>query len=306
LHIQNRAINITEPASHEVDISGDEEDAACAEDMNFQLSGFSVKGKVVDDSAEGGGELVVGLHSADGGLVDKREVQSDGSYEFKVRPGVYTLSVVDSVGTSQCVDRKNIKVEVVKSPVAVSPDFHLTGHNLAVRVKDEAGSAISNAKISLRSGNKLKLEDRVQESKEGGGWIYSLQSDASGPTQFSCVPPGDYTLGADWEENGVKLSFPSKSISAAVDKKAFELVAESLDVSSVIVSPSGKGIGKVELWLDGEKKTSTDASGRYMLKGLKSRSYRLEAKKTNYEFTSREWTASSSKAVPQFAVKSLV
>jgi hypothetical protein len=57
----------------------------------------------------------------------------------------------------QCVDHGNIKLEVKNSPVLVTPDIQISGHNLQIRVNDELGIPLPEVAVSLLSNKEMKV-----------------------------------------------------------------------------------------------------------------------------------------------------
>jgi hypothetical protein len=124
--------------SDTVELKIDGKNDACSrlEDVNFNLSGFTVSGRVRSggdgkkDTSKGPNQLALGLFNSAGKVISRTQTTERGTYEFKVVPGEYIIKTIDE--NAQCVERGQVKVVVKDKPITVEEDLKLSGHSLAL------------------------------------------------------------------------------------------------------------------------------------------------------------------------------
>ena len=115
--------------------------------------------------------------------------------------------MVSTVDTStQCINRGNVPVEIIDSPVVVKPEIQISGYNLKVIIKDDLGVNLPNSQVVLSSIQELQFDDSPINSEKPVGkkfgldWLYSLKTDLNGLVNFYCLPPGKYLIKASYSK----------------------------------------------------------------------------------------------------------
>ncbi|KAI6176776.1 hypothetical protein M3Y97_00835400 [Aphelenchoides bicaudatus] len=279
---------VFEPSRIPIIIDGQTDQCTKGIDINFELFGFTVSGKVRSGDLAGPSRLNLALYTEDKKEYATMFTDDSGNYQFNAPPGKYVVSTVDS--TRQCIDRGNVAVEVKDRPVTVSPDIRISGHSLVVSVLDDSNAPLVGATVLLVSDQKIPFDQQLNSptpssTQKDSKWEYRLLADDAGKATFRCLPPNKYQVSVSWSTKKTSLVFspPIKTITIASENVNAEFKAEGFDVVGQVQS-NKKPLAGVTIFCDGKQVATSDDSGTYRIKALKSGRHTIEGKKEHFYF----------------------
>ncbi|KAL6494630.1 hypothetical protein OROGR_031430 [Orobanche gracilis] len=266
------------------------------EDINFQVTGFTLSGRVVGAVSRGscshinGGpsNVNVKLSSPSGNVVSSVSTTSTGSYLFKnIIPGKYKISA----------SRRDLNVEIKGSEeIELGFENGMVGDIFFASGYDIRGHVVAQENPILGVHFYLYSDDAVElncphDSANAPGLPKALchaVSDADGMFLFTSIPCGTFKLIPFYKgENTVfDVSPPSVVVSVQHDHvivpQKFQVTGFS--VGGRVVDSSGNGVDAAKILVDGLERSITDAEGYYKLDQVTSKRYSIEANKEHYKF----------------------
>jgi len=258
------------PATMQVAVGHGSEEVKTA----FQITGFSISGRVVD--AVGAGVAAAMVHVD---AVHKATSDASGAYRLNsVRPGSYTLTATDAKGD---VAFRPLKALAVKPNMAALPDIVASEVSVCGQV------FVSDKKFSVR-GRTVTL------TAQKGGAKTTRKADAEGKFRFMAAP-GDYkmaVLTTDKERAGGLWFGPEEATftigPAPIEGITFSQaqVGVSGKVKCVTAScPAGLvsvSLRPVESVKGGSLKALADAEGRFAFEKLNPGKYVAEVHRSQW------------------------
>ncbi|PKA65074.1 hypothetical protein AXF42_Ash019086 [Apostasia shenzhenica] len=269
-------------------------------DINFQLTGFMILGRVLGavggDSCplkDGGPSNVkVELVSHSNEVIASASTSETGHYTFwNVIPGAYKLRA----------SHPNLEIELKGSSevtlgfgnAQVDDIFVVSGYDLHGSVVFQ-GNPILGVHVYLYS-------DDVSEMHclQGDGYCPSHKkarcraiSDADGKFTFSSIPCGVYELLPYYKgENTVfDVSPPSMFVTVEHhDVTVFQkFQVTGFSVGGRVIDDNGAGVSGASIIVDGHQKVISDDEGYYKLDQVTSKPYTIVVEKDHYKFSSLE------------------
>lgn len=265
-------------------------------DINFQLTGFVLSGKVrgavggksCSSKHVGPSNVKVELLSPDSALISSVLTSESGHYSFKnVMPGMYHLRAshpnmdVKLEGTPQ--------VELGFGNAIVDDIFFVAGYDIRGSVVAQ-GNPILGVHIYLYSDDVLTVNCPHDQTSAPGRNVALCHaiSDENGVFTFSSIPCGEYELVPYYKGENTVFDILPPSIMVSVEHhdvlvdQKFQVTGFS--VGGRVIDGFGSGISGVKILLDGTQKAITDSQGYYKLDQVTSKKYSIVAIKDHYKF----------------------
>ncbi|KAI6214901.1 hypothetical protein M3Y94_00322600 [Aphelenchoides besseyi] len=290
---------IFHPSQIPITIDGEKDPCTLGEDINFQLFGFSVNGKVRSGDSDGPSRFNLALFDEAGKEYATTTTDAKGAYSFEASPGTFFFKcffyfvvgkyVLSARDHTQCVERGSVQVEVKDRPVTAN-DIRISGHSLHVDVINEDGKRLKNAKVVLISEQNIPFEKQVVSPKPAvaqvnGKFEYTLTTDGSGNVIFPCLPPADYVVRPLWSGKKTNIVFsPSElKINVKLNLERVTFKADGFNVVGV-VQVNKRPLNAVDILFDGKKVAQTEVDGTYTIERLTTGRHKVEAKLEHYAF----------------------
>ncbi|KAL4202422.1 hypothetical protein AMTRI_Chr02g263630 [Amborella trichopoda] len=278
-------------------------------DINFQLTGFTLSGRVV--GAVGGescsskngapSNVKVELLSPDGDTVSVAFTSSTGGYCFtNITPGNYQLRA--SHPDLELEVRGSAEVELGFGNGKVDDIFFARGYVLNGFVVAQ-GNPILGVHIYLHSDDVLEVS--CPQGSGDAPWpknaLCHAVSDKNGRFTFNFLPCGVYKLLPYYKGENTVFAVSPPSIDVTVDHfhvtvpQKFQVTGFS--IGGRVVDHKGIGVEAVKIIVDGHEKCITDAQGYYKLDQVTSTHYTITAEKNHCKFNGLE----SIKVLPNMA-----
>jgi len=266
--------------------------------VNFSLSpspSLSIRGSVVNVPAQASASVM--LQSRDfGSILNGAEIQKDGSFVIRgVSPGTYTILATVESSVVPMMARESLQVassiEGVK--LVPQPGAVVRGH---LRVEGKSRAGLGDVFLSLESSEPVT---------DAGGFIFGgfsnlVRLGADGSAEWKGVPPGNYYVqvvsesgagqdwflkstmlgGADTRDGGINVNGGTVSVAmvastqgALVDGVVVDQKSEPVTTAIVVAVPETRLRGRIERY----RKTVTDQSGRFRLRGMPPGDYAVFA-----------------------------
>ncbi len=266
--------------------------------VNFSLTpspSLSIRGSVVNVPAQASASVM--LQSRDfGSVLNGAEMQKDGSFVIRgVSPGSYTILATVENAAMPMMARESLQVanSVEDLRLAPQPGALVRAH---VRVE---GKPRGLADVFLT----LQPSEPVDDSGSflfGGGFSNLARVGVDGNVEWKGVPPGNYYVqiasdgdagqdwfvksvglgGADTKDTGINvnggavaLEIVASAQGAIADGVVVDEKGEAVANAVVVAVPESRLRGRVERY----RKTVTDQSGRFRLRGIAPGEYTLFA-----------------------------
>jgi len=269
--------------------------SAAGDDINFSLTGFRIKGKVIGENCQQDGESdSVGPSGVTITLTNSMDpkqvmttVSDKGVYSFdNIFPGKYKLKGTHS---DWSLSHSEDEVTVTWGTVSVPKDFVVSGYDVSGKVtsKDEPVLGVDFLLYSDTVKSVPCEQSRATVPSNQKTPLCVAKSDENGRFLFKNLPCGTYKLVPYYK--GANTTFDvspaEKSVvvsrGSTVLKDVFQVMGFSL--SGRVVS-QGKGIQDAIIKVDGKEKAQTDSNGHYKLDQLTSGVYSIEATKEHFFF----------------------
>ncbi|CAD5215162.1 unnamed protein product [Bursaphelenchus okinawaensis] len=287
---------IFSPSEKVVNVNDDNNDCASGNDINFQLSGFQVSGRIVSGSTNSNQKLQLGLFTENGEQVAVTTTDSNGIYKFEAAPGSYVVSTVEAA--DQCIERGSASVKVVDKPVVIGTDLKISGQNLDVIVKSSSGEVIRGAEVTLLSATEIPFDRQVNVqkpsiTKQDNKHAYTLRTQEHGDVTFSCLPSASYKLKVSWRSAETSLAFEPSERLIIIDSKPEDITFKS--TGFVTKGHLNEKLADVKILVkkqggNYEVAGKSDKDGQFSVSGLKEGIYVVTAQKDRFEFDEKHVT----------------
>ncbi|GMH37506.1 hypothetical protein BSKO_05379 [Bryopsis sp. KO-2023] len=277
--------------------------AGCAdgEDVNFDINGFSVKGKIEGAAVEGCTDtlsklnsVTVTLKSAGGkGSPATVKAAADGTYVFnKVVPGDYVITATHPTWTLGG-SKKGIPVSVKWEGVHVQEAFTIKGYQLSGKVEWK-NQPVADVEVTLFSDSPVKIDcskppQSSADSKKLGHPACLSKTNSQGEFAFGAVPCGKYTLVPRYSTPSTEFQVSPPSLPVSVGHgnaqlgPAFKVTGFSIG-GRVVHPATGAGVEGATIKLNGKTVGSSNAQGVYSLGQMEDGVYSIEASKNHHKF----------------------
>uniref|UniRef100_A0AAF5PQP6 Nodal modulator 1 n=2 Tax=Wuchereria bancrofti TaxID=6293 RepID=A0AAF5PQP6_WUCBA len=301
-----------EPSTFDLKVDGKNDLCTKGEDINFVLNAFAVEGILRSGDGNGPADVALILIAENGTIVSEAKTVANGAYRFRASPGKYLVSTAGN--STECIERGKVPVSITTSPIHVSPDLKISGHLLTVAVLSK-NHQVAGVTVALYSKIAVKLsycdEGLVHMEEEGTQLDEKLackmKTDSNGIAQFPCLPPGPYTIHPSFATDKIRFSFSPKMKEITMRSSAEKVIFNTLGFSSKgQVLLSGQPVVDATVYVNGERKGKTDASGWYTLDGLQDEDYTITAKKDHFAFNTISIKLTAKKAeIPDIVAESV-
>ncbi|KAL4001737.1 Carboxypeptidase regulatory-like domain family protein [Acanthocheilonema viteae] len=301
-----------EPSTFNLKVNGRNDLCTRGEDINFVLNAFAVEGVLRSGDDSGPADVALILIAENGTIVSEAKTVANGAYRFQASPGKYLVSTAGD--STECIERDKIPVSITTSPVRVSPDLKISGHLLTVSVLSKKHQ-VAGVSVALYSEISVKLpycdKGMAGMEKEGrkfnGKLVCIMKTDNKGIAQFPCLPPGSYTIQPSLSTDKIHFSFSPELKEITMGSSAEKIVFNTLGFNSKgQVLLSGQPVVDAVIYVNGEPRGKTDASGWYVLDGLQDETYTITAKMDHFAFNTVSIKLTAKKAeIPDIVVESV-
>jgi len=253
--------------------------------VDFALSrGFTISGRVVDESGKPLGEASVNGNASQGNAYDYVQTKPDGTFVLAGFSPNQQVSVSASKQGYAMVAKANTRDEILKIE-----DAPLTGVEIVLGAESSvSGTVVDSAGRPLPS-----VEVYIYRLPSGGG--PGETSAVDGSIKFAQLSEGEYGFifpqGGSWSTSDVGKAQKVK-VAKAQHITGVKIVYENpnkggLSISGRVVDTKGNGIARAEVRLQGPwREVTADATGHYTIAGLTQGSYTLVA--SNYSYSGME------------------
>eukprot|EP01133_Synstelium_polycarpum_P003812 gene3812-4399_t len=273
----------------------------CSDDINFELGGFRVEGRVSSIGCDTGavnpaldGIRVVLRTKSDDTIVQETRTTAGGSYHFNsVVPSNDYIVVAHHDKWSFATN--SIPVSFTWDNLIVEDDITVSGFDLQGRIGYD-GEPMKNVDFHLYSSYNQPIVDckpsaSAQKTVENMKAVCTVQSGADGSFVFRNVPCGAYMvvpqyMGAETKYDIAPVHANIVMVSGGFEiKDAFKVMGFS--VSGRVVNQQKAGVANVNVIINGSPKTTTDKDGYYTLEQVAAGStYKIQAQKEHMTFES--------------------
>eukprot|EP01096_Ripella_sp_DP13-Kostka_P006743 TRINITY_DN2438_c0_g1_i1.p1 TRINITY_DN2438_c0_g1~~TRINITY_DN2438_c0_g1_i1.p1 ORF type:complete len:1216 (+),score=649.91 TRINITY_DN2438_c0_g1_i1:168-3650(+) len=264
-----------EPASFPVTI-GDNKECNNGNDVNFQLTGFAVKAKVIADepcSALASGVTVEVFNDQNKIISTTASVR--GELEFKnLPPGTFTAKASHPSWT---LSKKEVVFKVEFDTTQVDEAFVVSGFDIRGAVETSELDAVADVTLQLFApGTQRTL---LGETKTG----------SDGKFKFLDVQCGDYEvvplyLGEDTKYDLLPASLAVKVTGKTASlEESFKVVGFSIK-GRVVDHKGENGIANADVYVNNNLKTKTAEDGSFAIHRIQAATYSFEISKQGYQF----------------------
>jgi hypothetical protein len=227
-------------------------------------------------------------------LINTTETNAKGFYEFKnVDLGKYRIQASHSKLKFQV---SSVSCELsFEHGQKCDQDLLVFGRAFNGRlVNSEYGLEKVKVSIVASSGDKSDVLKYCQ-NKEGASCV--TMTDSKGQFRFEDLPLGVYTVLLNGDKNGavVYTSSQSQVTHSQTSSEATDITvdASAPSLTGQIVNTNQNGIPNVTIYVDGEKKTTTDKSGNFAISNVSFGKFLLEAQHENYFIKASNFSVNS-------------
>ena len=274
------------------------EEGLCSQgkDVDFSIVGFALSGRVCSEGFSTGPSGVQMMLSGPKGAKYQTETEEGGLFSFKdAPPATYTLTAKHPTWKFRT---DTVQTTMAFGQAEVRDTFGVLGYDLTGAAVWDDGSSLVELAVLLKpiDGSARPaglLCPLLPGAAKTGAWC-SATTNKNGEYVFEHVPPGDYSVSVDpagaWAPKievevaslGAKVEHGSSRVEQPIRVSGFSTGGKVLDAA-------GSGVEGAEVWVQavgGEwrKLAETGKGGQYTLKGIKSGSYNLEARKQHMRF----------------------
>ncbi|KYQ94022.1 hypothetical protein DLAC_04295 [Tieghemostelium lacteum] len=260
----------------------DDDSNQCQEDINFELNGFQVSGKIESDDKcksrnSGLGSIEVNLLvKSSGQLLQSTKTNNDGSYQFNsiLPPSSSSELLVVEAKSNEIQFENNGTVEFsfqwdnVKLANIIANGFPLVG-----KILSSEQQGLSDVTFKLYQQGSTKV-------------IGSTKSLENGQFKFIFLSCGQYQLKPEYQST---YDIQPQQMSIQLDSGGTNLSQEfkllGFSVKGRVINHQGEGIDSVEILLNDKLSgATTDKEGYYQLNKMTSGRYKISAQKEHYQF----------------------
>ncbi|XP_020700628.1 nodal modulator 1 [Dendrobium catenatum] len=268
-------------------------------DINFQLTGFMVSGRVsgsvgggsCPSKAGGPSNVKVELVSMPDDAIVSSFTSETGDYSFtNIIPGFYKLRASHpNLGVEL---RGSSEINLGFENAVVDDIFFVSGYDLHGFVVSQ-GNPILGVHIYLYSGDVLEVhcpQGVGNPPSENKALCHSI-SNADGKFTFKSLPCGVYDLLPYYKGENTVFDVSPPSMTVTVEhhhvtvSQKFQVTGFS--VGGRVVDGNG-GVGGATIIVDGQQKATSDSEGFYKLDQVTSKHYTIVAEKDHYKFSALE------------------
>ncbi|KAI0511559.1 hypothetical protein KFK09_012189 [Dendrobium nobile] len=268
-------------------------------DINFQLTGFMVSGRVsgsvgggsCPSKAGGPSNVKVELVSMPDDAIVSSFTSETGDYSFtNIIPGFYKLRASHpNLGVEL---RGSSEINLGFENAVVDDIFFVSGYDLHGFVVSQ-GNPILGVHIYLYSADVLEVhcpQGIGNPPSENKALCHSI-SNADGKFTFKSLPCGVYDLLPYYKGENTVFDVSPPSMTVTVEhhhvtvSQKFQVTGFS--VGGRVVDGNG-GVGGATIIVDGQQKATSDSEGFYKLDQVTSKHYTIVAEKDHYKFSALE------------------
>ncbi|KAF6256204.1 hypothetical protein COO60DRAFT_1702424 [Scenedesmus sp. NREL 46B-D3] len=292
----------------EVQISCSSQSCNGGEDVNFELTGFELRGHVEAAAAAASCKAAPAAYlgisiavrpahsSAKAAATGPAQVSGSSFATGPLLPGSYVITASHPDWT---LSPARITHTLGPDSAQLPEPFTVTGYTLSGSVTSRSGP-VAGVQVTLLTSDVTAagcsathppghVEAADLESALSTTALCSVLSGQDGRYSFPGVPCGQYTLQATHPDTGSRFEIEPSSQDVAVGHsnaaapEAF--VVAGFSVQGRVVDGSGDGVAGVEIRVGGELKTTTDLNGRYSLTRMSEGRVEVTATKRHHSFS---------------------
>lgn len=268
-------------------------------DINFQITGFMVSGRVLGAvggnscpfKAGGPSNVKIELVSMSDDVIASSFTSETGHYSFtNVIPGIYKLRASHpNLGVEL---RGSSEVNLGFENAVVNDIFFIPGYDLHGFVVSQ-GNPILGVHIYLYSDDVLEVhcpQGVGNPPNQSKALCHSI-SNADGKFTFNSLPCGVYDLFPYYKGENTVFDVSPPAMSVTVEhhhvtvSQKFQVTGFS--VGGRVVDGNG-GVSGASIIVDGQQKATSDNEGFYKLDQVTSKHYTIVAEKDHYKFSALE------------------
>lgn len=296
--------------------------STCSDHMDFTFLGFTVSGTAASLGSNVASPGVAVVLTSMGGAETLRQegvTATDGSFSFgPVIPGRWRLSASHAEWTTS-IDAKSVEIDV-NANVDLGTAVHISGFRMSGKVvANQADQApLQNALVIILGANTLDLQcdhtlDAAASAAVKAAGVAKpeacvVRTDKSGMWTLQGAPDGKYTVVVASESTGIVTSFtPSQqTVTVAGASVSVPTVAVSgFALSGSVLNLSEQPMAGVDILVDGQKATKTDAKGAYTLRALAAGTHDITASAPHIQFAGLSGTRVGSNMQPLRAIRAV-
>lgn len=280
-----------------VPVTVDESGCNSNTDINFQLTGFMVSGKVL--GAVGGNScpvkdggpshVKVELLTMSDNAILSALTSEVGHYSFaNIIPGAYKLRASHpNLGIEL---RGSSDVNLGFGNTVVDDIFFVSGYDLHGFVVSQ-GNPILGVHIYLYSDDVLEVYcpqgvENIPSQKKA---LCHSTSNAEGKFVFNSLPCGIYDLIPYYKGENTEFDVSPSSMTVTVEHHHVTIFQKfqvtGFSVGGRVADQNGGGVSGASIFVDGQQKATSDNDGFYKLDQVTSKHYTIMAKKDHYNFS---------------------
>lgn len=286
-----------EPDSVPLHVDGSSDPCSRNQDINFTFKGFAVTGQILSHGGSiGPTGIKVILKKSTGELLGETTSGDSGTYSFtQVYPGNY---IIEASHPSWILEQSSESVAVLQDNVITKNKVIVAGYDVRGSVFSE-GEPIQGVHFLLFSKKEFpgkKSLTGCSESLVKGCtqpkdmfYICHVTSASDGSFVFPSLPPSNYKLIPFYKGEHIEFDVSPSEYDFTVTQESFvfpiNFQVEGFSVSGrVSATPKGKGLVGADIYVNGNKYTTTEENGIYHLENMRADLYQLEVKMPNIFF----------------------
>jgi hypothetical protein len=282
-----------------VNVNGVDDPCTLQEDINFEFVGFSVTGRIVSKgTTTGPAGVKLELVNSNTEATLSGESGPGGMYTFeKLMPGSYELTPSHP---SWDIEKGPFFFDLVDGALNLARNIQVYGYDVNGRVSD-GESPVEGVRFFLtrsdgrnfycvESESARKPHDQVTLRQ-----LCSTESVSSGKFHFPSVAVGEYILRAQFTKGELKFELKPSELEMSVTqgsvliKEPFQL--EGFEVKGTVrSSQKGGGVGKAQVFVNGDLRAQSDDRGQYTLSNMSAGKCTIKIEAEDLEFESIEHT----------------
>ncbi|XP_055331310.1 BOS complex subunit NOMO3-like [Paramacrobiotus metropolitanus] len=287
-----------EPSRIPVNIDGTTDPCSMQQNLNFRFIGYSLVGKVNSiSSADGPAGVTISVLDQTGKAVSTTTTQSGGDFALpNLLPGTYTIRASHPVFRLH----KSESTATLKDSTLQLPQNSLVvrGYPVKGSVKS-SGEPVAGVKFLLYSKtidakgidgcDKEMASDLAKDHPQYGRQLCGVKSDKLGEFIFASLVPGIYSILPTYKGGDTKYDIEPSHMEVQLGQDLFT-ISNTFEIKgftatgSVFTSSKGSGVPSAEIYLNGTLAAKTDTKGIYRLEKTVTGWYKIEVKKSHYDF----------------------
>jgi hypothetical protein len=269
------------------------------ENINFELTGFTLSGKVAGDSrcesnGQGPSDVKLTLVNDETKQQVGQVVSKNGDYKFEnVFPGRYSISAEHSSWTFV---KKSVSATVGFDNTVVTEAITVSGYDISGKVLERtaSGEPVADVDFILYSDKAVDVKcPPVTQKPAGrsGNALCSVKSNSQGTFSFANIPCGEYIVVPHYRGQQSQTAFDvvPAQVKAVVNAGSVVIsepfLVKGFSIVGKVVDSTGNGISGAHVKLSGsDKPVVTEKDGSYKLEQITSDTYSITVTKEHYVF----------------------